>query len=296
MEHKPLFSVLIANYNNGDYIQKTIDSILNQTYPYWEIIIVDDKSTDCSHQIYEKYYSNTQFHIYFNDKNMGCGYTKRKCVELAHGEICGFVDADDCITTDAIAAMVLAHSTHQNCSIIYSQYYITDNNLQIHGISKSQRSLEEGHSLLDTPGAISHFVSFKKTKYNLTKGINPALRCAEDLDLYYKLEEVGETLFIPQPLYYYRMFTGNNVSLGGNNQYKAIAYEILACADACQRRGVAIDNVITTRILSVVESVRAEGIEIGQNTVKSTTSFRIGKKILSPIKRIKKIFHQLVGS
>ena len=68
----PLFSILIANYNNGRYLQEAIDSVLAQTYTNWEVVIVDDKSTDNSFEIYEKYKDDPRFHVCFNDVNRGC--------------------------------------------------------------------------------------------------------------------------------------------------------------------------------------------------------------------------------
>ena len=79
----PLFSILIANYNNGAFLQEAIDSVLAQTYGHWEVILVDDKSTDDSPAIYEKYSADSRFKIYYNDKNRGCGFTKHRCAELA---------------------------------------------------------------------------------------------------------------------------------------------------------------------------------------------------------------------
>lgn len=49
--NEPLFSLLIANYNNGNYLQEAIDSVLSQSYKNWEIIIVDDGSTDNSRDL-----------------------------------------------------------------------------------------------------------------------------------------------------------------------------------------------------------------------------------------------------
>ncbi|MBE0639808.1 MAG: glycosyltransferase family 2 protein, partial [Bacteroidales bacterium] len=86
---KPLFSALIANYNNGQYLEECLQSIFAQTHENWEIVIVDDASTDSSHAVYEKHKSDSRIRILKNDKNRGCGYTKRKCVENAKGDICG---------------------------------------------------------------------------------------------------------------------------------------------------------------------------------------------------------------
>ena len=96
MTKQPLFSILIANYNNGKYLQACLDSVFAQTYTNWEIILVDDASKDkISSALYKKYDNHPQIHIFYNEKNKGCGYTKRRCVELGNGEICGFLDPDD---------------------------------------------------------------------------------------------------------------------------------------------------------------------------------------------------------
>ena len=105
---KPLFSVLVANYNNGTYLQEAIDSVLAQTYDNWEVVLVDDKSTDESLAIYGKYATDKRFKIYHNDANRGCGYTKRRCAELAAGELCGFLDPDDALMPEALETAIPA--------------------------------------------------------------------------------------------------------------------------------------------------------------------------------------------
>src|SRR4030043_677699 len=94
---RPLFSVLIANYNNGKFLKECLQSIFSQTYSNWEIIIVDDASTDNSLLIYKQYLNNNKIKICYNKKNKGVGYTKNKCVLYAKGDICGFIDSDDAI-------------------------------------------------------------------------------------------------------------------------------------------------------------------------------------------------------
>ena len=119
--NKPLFSVLIANYNNGNYIQECIESVFAQDYKEWEIIIVDDASTDNSKSIYLLYANHPQIHIYFNDKNRGVTYTKWRCIEEAKGDFCGFLDPDDTILPNALSLMVSNHLQDLDISIISSQ-------------------------------------------------------------------------------------------------------------------------------------------------------------------------------
>ena len=152
MEPSPLFSILIANYNNGIYLEDAINSIMKQTYQNWEIIIVDDCSTDNSLELYKKYESDSRIHVYYNDSNHGCGYTKRRCAELAHGEICGFVDPDDTLEPDALETMIKAHAEDDSLSLVYSRYNEVDENLQFIRVSKQQRPIPEGSSFLEGDG------------------------------------------------------------------------------------------------------------------------------------------------
>ena len=288
MQQKPLFSVLIANHNDGKYLQEAIESIFLQTYDNWEIIIVDDKSTDNSTEVYKKYLTDTRVHIYMNDENRGCGYTKRRCVELAKGDVCGFVDADDSITSEAIETMVEAHIKNPHCSLIYSQFYYTDASHNVTNISQHQCTIPEGKTFLtcNILGAVSHFATFKKDYYNQTIGIDPSFKIAEDIDLYFKLEEVGALLFIPTPLYYYRIETGNNTSLGEKNHVKSISWDFLARINAYQRRHLPIEEILIPQLTHIYE----EAYSNGQDNVRDTTSYKIGKAIISPLRSITKVF------
>ena len=60
---QPLFSVLIANYNNGKYLMEAIESVRQQTYTHWEIVLVDDASTDNSKQLYKDLEKDDLSHI-----------------------------------------------------------------------------------------------------------------------------------------------------------------------------------------------------------------------------------------
>lgn len=225
----PHFSILIANYNNGGYLESCLQSIFAQTYGNWEVVIVDDGSTDTSDNVYKKYSVYDQIKIFKNHQNKGCGYTKRKCIEHARGEICGFLDADDALASDALEIMARQHLDHPDHSIVYSTHYICNNRLIPEKIASYVGQIPPGERSLTliTP-AISHFATFKMSKYKLTEGISEAFLKAVDKDLYYKLEEVGLVLYIDKPLYFYRLHS-ENISL--NKQTLAAGrYELAAKA------------------------------------------------------------------
>lgn len=211
-----LFSVLIANYNNASFLQEAIDSVFNQSYSNWEVIIVDDKSTDGSCLVYDKYKEDKRFHIFFNEKNSGCGYTKRRCVELSHGALCGFLDSDDALMDNAIETMVQQHADHPQCSLIYSTCYrySGDRDAEMPIWDYIGEIPENEDYIVYRKSLVSHFVSFKKASYQKTLGVDPFLVSAVDRDLYCKLEEVGDLLYIDLPLYYYRVNNANSISIG----------------------------------------------------------------------------------
>ncbi len=231
----PLFSVLVANYNNGQYLEDCLQSVFTQTYRNWEIVIVDDASTDDSRHIYEKYAKHSQIRIFYSNLNRGVGFTKRKCVDYARGEICGFLDPDDAIVPEALAIMVEAHLNNPGCSIISSKFYYVDMQLNKTRYGNIGENIPKGYSYL-TYGkwAITHFATFKRKLYQNTEGINPMFRAAVDQDLYYKLEEVGQRLFIDQFLYLYRI-TPQSISKKDSG-YNAYAWYFQAVKDAYVRR------------------------------------------------------------
>ncbi|WP_462254644.1 glycosyltransferase family 2 protein [Ferruginibacter sp.] len=232
-----LFSVLMAHYNNARFLGVSLKTVYDQTYTNWEVIIVEDGSTDNFEEVISAYKDDARIKVYRNEKNMGCSYTKAKCVEKATGEIAGFLDPDDTIHPDTLAIMVEAHLANPRCSIVHSTHYICDDKLNIIKLAEYPKALPVNTPyLLVNDGSIHHFVSFKKTCYNKTAGLSPIREYdkAIDQELYYILEETGEIFFINKPLYYYRIHKGSISNLGHEKQAMMEHYNI--ATKACLRR------------------------------------------------------------
>lgn len=230
----PLFSILIANYNSGSYFKDCFDSIVNQTYTNIEVVIVDDCSTDGSFDIIQKMIQdNSRFRVFKNEKNYGCGYTKSRCAALAKGDVCGFLDSDDALKDDAIEIMVNQHITNSQCSLIYSQFWVCNEQLEPQYIQFTDQQPKD-ISILDVV-YVSHFATYKNALYKKTKGMNPMYLRAVDRDLYYNLAEVGDILFIQDVLYFYRIHS-KNISLNENGM-KAIYWDWIVKHDHAARKG-----------------------------------------------------------
>ena len=268
-----LFSILIANYNNGNYIKEAIESVFAQDYSNWEIIIVDDASTDNSREVYAEYGEESRIHIYYNEENKGVTYTKWRCIEQANGELCGFLDPDDTILPNAISLMVDAHSLDENISIISSRYYVCDENMHIKSESGYLR-IPNGESYLTyMQYAPWPFISFKMCKYRQTKGLNKNNKIGDDQELFLLLEEVGRLFVLDDITYKYRRKAN---SLSNQFQHKCLYWNLIVYHEACMRRGINPENVAFENFNSIICNV--------ENKYKLSWEYKIGKVFMFPIR------------
>ena len=91
----PLISVIIPTYNRGYILGRAIDSVLAQTYKHFELIIVDDGSTDNTQEILESYKLANSEVIILNQENAGVSASRNRAIEMARGEYICFLDSDD---------------------------------------------------------------------------------------------------------------------------------------------------------------------------------------------------------
>lgn len=267
---------------------EAIESVRQQTYANWEIILVDDGSTDNSEDLYKELEKDKRIRLYHNEKNMGCGYTKHRCAELANGEICGFLDPDDALLPEALQVMVEAHLEHPEASIVNSTYYVTDEQLNIIRQSPNECQIPEGSSFLEYGRGICVFATYKNLLYKQTNGISADLYRAVDHDLYFRLEEVGRVVYVEKPLYLYRQGTGNNISLG-NNSRKALYWDCIVRIDACRRRGLSAEKLVFPYFEEATKELLDEEVLRHEKAVRATKAYRLGRVLLEPLRRIRKI-------
>lgn len=240
------FSILIANYNNGRFFKDCYDSIVSQEYKDFEVVIVDDASTDHSVKEIESLIKNDPRFIFSkNETNKGCGYTKARCAQLAQGEICAFVDPDDALEPMALQTMIRVFGSNKNVSLVYSKYRRYNDTLK-ELISEHQlRPVNAKDPLFfNLAGVISHFAAFSKKAYQETGGIDPYMLRAVDQDLYLKLCETGEVIVVDEFLYKYRVHqAGISTGDGMGNMEKAEYWHWYAVNAAAKRRGVYVENM-----------------------------------------------------
>ncbi|MDP9958429.1 glycosyltransferase family 2 protein [Chryseobacterium lathyri] len=236
------FSVLIANYNNGKFFKDCYDSILAQEYTNWEVVIIDDRSTDDSVEVIKKIIGNDdRFVIYENDSNCGVGVTKAKLIEDATGDICGYLDPDDIIRPKALKSAVEILKNKKDVVLTYSRLAKCDQDLNVLSEFKSARQVPNGQkTFFNFPIQIAPFVAFRRDVYLKGKKINPELKIAEDQDLYFKMYEAGKVHFINQTDYLYRAHAGGISQ--NDNKAKSYSYYARSIWEAMQRRNLKYIN------------------------------------------------------
>lgn len=93
-------SVIVAVYNTEKYLDRCIESLLNQTYKNIELVIVEDCSTDSSRKLLKKYKGNKNIKVFYNRENRGLSYSRNYGLKKATGDFIGYIDSDDYVEPD----------------------------------------------------------------------------------------------------------------------------------------------------------------------------------------------------
>lgn len=211
--NKPKIDIVMSCYNSEKFIKTAIKSVSRQGYDNWELIIVDDFSSDKSVSVItrtiKKFKISDKVKLIRHEKNYGYGKTLKDAIENGDGELIAIVDSDDALShKDALSIMSSKHIRNPDASLVYSNYYKCDRNLLPSQVGPS-RQLKKNESYINTKIRISHLKVFKRSFYNKTGGVNPTLKKSVDKDLVLKLEEVGNFIYINKILYYYRCHEKN---------------------------------------------------------------------------------------
>ena len=101
-----LVSIIMPSYNTEKYIEDSINSVLNQTYQNWELLIVDDCSTDNTDEGVAKFLSDKRIRFFKNEKNSGAAVSRNKALREAKGKWIAFLDSDDLWTPEKLEKQI----------------------------------------------------------------------------------------------------------------------------------------------------------------------------------------------
>lgn len=125
MENKGLVSIIMPSYNSEKFIKDSIESVLNQTYPFWELIIVDDCSSDKTVGIIRSF-NDGRIRLFINEHNSGAALSRNKALREAKGKWIAFLDSDDIWLPTKLEEQ-LKFMIENNYSFTFTDYRIFQN-------------------------------------------------------------------------------------------------------------------------------------------------------------------------
>lgn len=216
-------SIIVPSYNHAQFLEERIESILNQDFDNFEVILLDDLSPDNSAEILKKYQDHPKVsHCIINEKNSGSTfYQWNKGIDLAKGELIWIAESDDVADPHFLAKLVPKFDQNPNLVLAYSQSYrmnaqgevtgtwkdCTDssdaelftNDFELSGLEYFEKFLKTGNTIPNASGVI-----FKKQTYLDVGGANPRLKFIGDWDIWAKVVTQGDIFFTPECLNYFR--------------------------------------------------------------------------------------------
>ena len=214
---EPLVSVYIVNHNYGDYLDKAIESVLNQTLDDYEIIFIDNGSTDSSRKKIEKYYNNKKIKIILQ-KNIGLNAANNVALKLARGRYIIRLDADDFFDKNALEILVSKLEKDDSLGMVFSDYYTVDQKGDL--IEMYRRHDFNEVELLDQPahGACS---MVRKEFLLAINGYDESYHCQDGWDLWVRFIRNFNISNVNLPLFYYRQH-GKNLTKGKKKFYQLV--------------------------------------------------------------------------
>lgn len=238
MAKPPIVSVLMSVYNSEPYLAQAVESILYQTLPDFEFIIIDDGSTDRSLSILQNYAAQDQRIRLISRENRGLTRTLNEMLNLAQGEFIARMDADDISFPERFAYQVEFLQRHPDVVCVGGAHELIDaqgRSLFFSFVPSQNEDIQQ--SLLGGTSQLCHpCVMMRREAVVKVGGYDETFKTSQDLDLFLKLGEVGELANINDTfLIRFRMHQGSvshrKIAQQNNDARRA-------CEAAWQRRHV----------------------------------------------------------
>ncbi len=226
-----MVSVIIPNYNHVRFLKQRMNSVLNQTYQDFEIIILDDCSTDKSRDIIETYRDHPKVsHIVYNEKNSGSTFKQwNKGIALAQGTYIWIAESDDVADKEFLQTLVPYVTGNKQLSVVYAQSYELNEKDEVTGSWLSWTDDLDPHQFLENfvmngliyidrflihrntiPNASG--VVFKKNSYLQVGGADETIKNCSDWLFWMKMLLSSDVAFVAKPLNYFRYHEGSVIA------------------------------------------------------------------------------------
>lgn len=250
MNRTPLVSVVTATFNMARYLREAVDSVLAQTWPGLELIVVDDGSTDDTPMLLESYADDPRVRV-IRQSNAGQTKAKNSGIRAARGDYVGFCDADNAWLPDKLVRQVPLLEANPDAGVVYGNIELMDGDggplptptIRRHGGRITDRLL------------LQNFVTFNTTLVRRAVmeefgGFDESLSMGIDYELWLRISTRYEFIYLPRSLVRYRIWEGQMSIALRNASPISMPCSRVSPSDSrisCLRRQLVLCGPATTR-------------------------------------------------
>jgi glycosyltransferase involved in cell wall biosynthesis len=223
----PSVSVIVPNYNHARYLRRRVDSIVDQTYQDFELILLDDCSTDGSREVLQSYADDPRVRIEFNDENTGTPFKQwNRGVRMARGRYIWIAESDDYAGPRFLERMVPVLEEQSEVTFAYCRSWRVGEDEQIRGYADSYLDrfdalhwksdfVTDGREecrrffVLCAPVWNASAVLFRKDMYERVGMADEKMCISGDYKVWAEMALAGKIGYVSEPLTYYRTHTEN---------------------------------------------------------------------------------------
>jgi glycosyltransferase involved in cell wall biosynthesis len=249
----PMLSITVLNYNYAHYLPRCLDSILRQDFTDYELILINDKSTDNSLEVIQPYLADPRIRLIDHAQNKGFVASLIEGSDQSRGTYITVISADDWIlTNNAFSEQIAVMQSDPQTAFVYTAY---GHFLSVDQCESIWRSADESF-VYDEKTALKHLLLgpfllhsgtiIRKTAYIKTGGYDSAYRYAVDTQMWLRLCHIGKVAYINKPFYAYHRH-GNNMSRSSATLRIAIG-EIIRAIDSSFAMLPSVEQVQLTRL------------------------------------------------
>ncbi|MCI0439959.1 MAG: glycosyltransferase [Chloroflexi bacterium] len=228
----PLITVLMTTYNVEKYVAEAVDSVLSQTFPDFELLVVEDGSLDATPEILRRY-SDERIRI-VRTENRGLTSALNTGLEAARSEFIARMDSDDACYPTRLEEELKAFQASEGTALVGSWYDIIDEDGTLLATKTMPSSDMELKAALPIQNPFCHgSVMFRKAAVEAVGGYRPQFKASQDYDLWLRLSERYSMSVVPKTLYRWRL-RRSGVATSARMLQRAYAKVALDCC--LQRR------------------------------------------------------------
>ena len=205
---KPTVSINLCVFNGENYLREALGSIVSQTYKDWELVVINDGSSDSTEAIVYEFINRGYPIVYRYQENKGLGYSRNEALKRSQGEYIAFIDHDDLWMPEKLEKQVSFFKSNSEIDFLYSNFYKMDHD-------KSKKSF--AHKKLQPSGFVfEHFLYrypvglltalVRKSAFDKLEDLfDVSLKLTEEYDIFMRILYTAQASYIATPLAVYRI-------------------------------------------------------------------------------------------